>query len=137
MWASGMSATWRIANGRFERLFACSSTPPSRSGAQLLIGTLPGLRTQGRAAPSTGVLEGDASGDVSVAMTAGPSGRLLVRPFSAALEERGENETGSSSGGAGRRTLKGRCALPLSVSPIDLQPMTASGRGQPERAVRR
>jgi hypothetical protein len=27
-------------------------------------------------------------------------------------------------------------ALPLSVSPIDLQPMTASGRGQPERTIR-
>src|SRR6266508_2698875 len=74
-----MSATWSIAKGRFERFLACSTVPPSRSTAQLLIGTRPGLVTRGslmvtsvRATAEAASTDVDVSVSVSDDMVAGP-----------------------------------------------------------------
>src|SRR5688572_21603794 len=65
-----------MANGRFDRLVAYSSAEPSSSTAHDMIGTRPGLRTQGMAVAS--VAATDVVVSVSVDMAAGPPASLLV-----------------------------------------------------------
>src|ERR1700704_1621655 len=87
-----MSATCRSAKGRFEMFLACSSAEPSRSGAHDLMGTRPGLRTQGKA--SAGVdASVDPSVDVSDVMAAGPPASLGTRPTDRPVRVDGEGMT--------------------------------------------
>src|SRR6266498_5885235 len=74
-----MSATWSIAKGRFDMFLACSTVPASRSTAQLLIGTRPGLLTRGslmvtlvRSTAETASTDVDVSVSISDDMAAGP-----------------------------------------------------------------
>jgi hypothetical protein len=48
----------------------------------------------------------------------------------------GQNETGSSDGGAGRKAAGRSRALPLSIPPIGPEPMTADERGHDGQAER-
>ena len=117
-----MSATWSIANGRFDTLVACSSVRGSSSPAHDLIGTRPGLVTMGRAVAVALAAVVDVSEVSMVDMIAGPPASTVgdVHPVGG-----GQNETGSSDGGAGRKAAGRSRALPLSMPPIGLQPMTA------------
>src|SRR5688572_5781099 len=67
-----------MANGRFDRLVACSSAEPSSGTAHDMIGTRPGLRTQGRALVSASVTPSVAAVLVLVDMAAGPPASVLV-----------------------------------------------------------
>ncbi len=66
-----------IANGRFDRFVACSRAEPFSGTAHDLIGTLPGLRTQGRVAdPMSVTAVIGCFGFVD--MAAGPPATVLV-----------------------------------------------------------
>ena len=73
-----MSATWSIANGRFDTLVACSSVRGSSSPAHDLIGTCPGLVTMGRAVAVALAAVVDVSEVSMVDMIAGPPASIVV-----------------------------------------------------------
>src|SRR5687767_5514471 len=77
-----------MAKGRFDRLVACSSAEPSSGTAHEMIGTRPGLRTQGRALGSVSVTPSVAAVLVLVDMAAGPPASVLVAAIDAAEDGR-------------------------------------------------
>src|SRR6266511_4642781 len=96
-----MSATWSIAKGRFDRFLACSTVPASRSTAQLLIGTRPGLLARGslvvtsvRSMAEAASTDVDVSVSVSDDMVAGPPAGIDCGGLSAWVGKRGKTKTG-------------------------------------------
>src|SRR6266508_4553909 len=96
-----MSATWSIANGRFDRFLACSTVPLSRSTAQLLIGTRPGLLTRGslavtslRSTAEAASTDVDVSVSVSDDMAAGPPAGIRCGGLSAWGGSEAKTKTG-------------------------------------------
>src|SRR5687767_14521562 len=89
-----------MANGRFERLVACSSAEPSSGTAHDMIGTRPGFRIHGTALVSVSVTPSVAAVFVLVDMAAEPPASVLV----ASQDDAGAmNEAGGVVGGG--RTL--------------------------------
>src|SRR6266508_6451696 len=132
-----MSATWSIAKGRFDRFLACSSVPASRSTAQLLIGTRPGLLTRGslmvtsvRSTAEAASTDVDVSVSVSDDMAPDLRPALTVADCPPGVEAR-QNEDRPLASGTGRRwSARGTGLSPAHPPTVDPVP-EPRGHDQP------
>ena len=127
-----MSATWSIANGRFDRLVACSSVPSSSGNAQDLMGTPPGLATQAAASLRSRLSR-------ARSITSSETWLLDLRPalLTSNLTTRCTNENRPLVGGAGRKAAGCRTRYPCRCLRSISCALTASRRGHVELPVRR